>query len=181
MRSKLNKLKKIKHSSLLHFTVKNQTLQIKGPLGINYINIPSSVLITVYPSSRVLYVSLHSNSFTNKKIPYLTSVFSAIQSSCQSILFGDLTSLNLEGLGFKFSSINADNSKTLNLLMSLGYSKDVHYTVNSRRVKLYIKSPRNVYAYSSDYSLLQNESHKILNLKVPDKYKNKGFYIKNLI
>jgi len=179
MFSKLSRFKKFKYSSLLNFTIKGQKLRIKGPLGINYIGIPETVFVSLNDQKNVFYISLHPGVSLKQKHSYLTSISSAIISSSRSLIFGDMTFLNLEGLGFKFVSVV--KAQGINLEMSLGYSTNVYYLSNFKRIRFYIKSPRNLYIYSSDYSVLQNESFSILNLKKPDKYKNKGFSIKKFI
>jgi len=180
MHNYLKNFKKIRHSRLLSLTMKNNILNIKGPLGTNYINVPSNLSLRICSKRNFFYVGLGSSKIKmNKQLAHLNSFISIVKASCYCCVFGDLSFLNLEGLGFKFCSLEqtGDNSSYINLVMSLGYSEDISYNVHKKRAKVFIKSSRTLYLYSPDYSYLQNESYSIRGIKKPDKYKQKGFFI----
>jgi len=68
-----------------------------------------------------------------------------------------------------------------NLNMGLGFSNIINHSINYNRSNFFLKNSRDVLIYSTDFAYLQNEAFTIFKLKVPDKYKQKGFTIKKFI
>ena len=59
---------KLKYSSLLSFKKKkNSILYIKGPLGINYIKVPSSIKLVIDRNNKTIIVSIIPSKFEKKK------------------------------------------------------------------------------------------------------------------
>lgn len=160
---------KLKYSSLLYLKKKSSSvLYLKGPLGINYLKIPSNIKIIVDNCNQTIAVySLKSKSGKKKKISGFLSIFN---NSCRTLVFGDLIGLNIQGLGLKFLQINNFLLKKKCLSMSLGYSDYVNYIINTNRSIFFFKDIRNIYIYSTDYSYLRNEVFKLVSLKKPNKF-----------
>jgi len=109
------------------------------------------------------------NSKNNKKknLPGFLSIF---HNSCRTLVFGDLVSLDIQGLGLKFLQIDNVSLNKKYLSMSLGYSDPVNYTINTNRSIFFFKDIRNISIYSTDFSYLKNEVSKLVGLKKPNKF-----------
>lgn len=181
MYNKLKKYNQLKYSSLLNIIFKNQVLRIKGPLGVNYVRIPSPIKIIIDPLEKKLLIGLRTNVFLKKKLPFIRSTSAIISTSCRTAVLGDLLFIGLEGLGLKFVSKSLFSFPFLSLSISLGLSEPLLYFLHKLRARFFIKAPRQLLLYSTDYSFIQNNSRSILNLRVPDKYKQKGFFVTRFI
>jgi hypothetical protein len=156
---------KLKYSSLLSLKkIKSSVLYLKGPLGINYLKVPSTVKFIVDDFNQIIIF----NELKNKK--NLSGFLSIFSNSCRTLVFGDLVSLNIQGLGLKFLKINSLDLNTKYLSMSLGYSDPVNYIINTNRSIFFFKDIRNIFIYSTDYSYLRNEVFKLVSLKKPNKF-----------
>lgn len=156
---------KLKYSSLLSLKkIKSSVLYLKGPLGINYLKVPSTVKFIVDDSNQIIIF------YELKKKKNLSGFLSIFYNSCRTLVFGDLVSLNIQGLGLKFLKINSLDLNTQYLSMSLGYSDPVNYIINTNRSIFFFKDIRNISIYSTDYSYLRNEVSKLVSLKKPNKF-----------
>ena len=156
---------KLKYSSVLSLKkIKNSVLYLKGPLGINYLKVPSTVKFIVDDSNQIIIF------YELKKKKFLSGFLSIFYNSCRTLVFGDLVSLNIQGLGLKFLKINSLDLNTKYLSMSLGYSDPVNYIINTNRSIFFFKDVRNISIYSTDYSYLRNEVSKLVSLKKPNKF-----------
>lgn len=176
MCSKLNMVSKIQYSSLLKITIYENLVRVKGPLGINSFKIPQNILVNI--NNEINVIEFRSN--TKKNISFQTIV-TFFKNICRSLVFGDLISLELNGLGLKFVSIEKKKNSSGNLNMGLGFSNIINHSINYNRSNFFLKNSRDVLIYSTDFAYLQNEAFTIFKLKVPDKYKQKGFTIKKFI
>jgi len=160
---------KLKYSSLLSLKKKNSSvLYLKGPLGINYLKVPFNIKFIVDQSNRVIIFSyLNSKNNKKKNLPGFLSIF---HNSCRTLVFGDLVSLDIQGLGLKFLQIDNVSLNKKYLSMSLGYSDPVNYTINTNRSIFFFKDIRNISIYSTDFSYLKNEVSKLVGLKKPNKF-----------
>ena len=139
-------------------------LYLKGPLGINYLKVPSTVKFIVDDSNQIIIF------YELKKKKNLSGFLSIFYNSCRTLVFGDLVSLNIQGLGLKFLKINSLDLNIKYLSMSLGYSDPVNYIINTNRSIFFFKDVRNISIYSTDYSYLRNEVSKLVSLKKPNKF-----------
>ena len=156
---------KLKYTSLLSLKkIKSSVLYLKGPLGINYLKVPSTVKFIVDDSNQIIIF------YELKKKKNLSGFLSIFYNSCRTLVFGDLVSLNIQGLGLKFLKINSLDLNTKYLSMSLGYSDPVNYIINTNRSIFFFKDVRNISIYSTDYSYLRNEVSKLVSLKRPNKF-----------
>jgi len=156
---------KLKYTSLLSLKkIKSSVLYLKGPLGINYLKVPSTVKFIVDDSNQIIIF------YELKKKKNLSGFLSIFYNSCRTLVFGDLVSLNIQGLGLKFLKINSLDLNTKYLSMSLGYSDPVNYIINTNRSIFFFKDVRNISIYSTDYSYLRNEVSKLVSLKKPNKF-----------
>jgi len=156
---------KLKYSSLLSLKkIKSSVLYLKGPLGINYLKVPSTIKFIVDDSNQIILF------YESEKKKNLSGFLSIFYNSCRTLVFGDLVSLNIQGLGLKFLKINTLDLNTKYLSMSLGYSDPVNYIINSNRSIFFFKDIRNISIYSTDYSYLRNEVSKLVSLKKPNKF-----------
>ena len=156
---------KLRYSSLLSLKkIKSSVLYLKGPLGINYLKAPSTVKFIVDDSNQIIIF------YEVKKTKNLSGFLSIFYNSCRTLVFGDLVSLNIQGLGLKFLKINSLDLNTKYLSMSLGYSDPVNYIINTNRSIFFFKDIRNISIYSTDYSYLRNEVSKLVSLKKPNKF-----------
>ena len=156
---------KLRYSSLLSLKkIKSSVLYLKGPLGINYLKVPSTVKFIVDDSNQIIIF------YEVKKTKNLSGFLSIFYNSCRTLVFGDLVSLNIQGLGLKFLKINSLDLNTKYLSMSLGYSDPVNYIINTNRSIFFFKDIRNISIYSTDYSYLRNEVSKLVSLKKPNKF-----------
>lgn len=173
---------KLKYSSLLSLKKKNSILYIKGPLGYNILKIPSTIIFLVDYKKQIIY--FYSKKIKSKKEIYLYSFLSIFLNTCRSLVFGELISLNLNGLGLKFldiTNLKKNNDRVGFLIMNLGYSDLVYYFLNYNHSIFFLKDNRNIICFSSDYSFLCNQISTLFNLKKPDRYKKKGFTLINKI
>lgn len=155
----------LKYSSLLSLKkIKSSVLYLKGPLGINYLKVPSTVKFIVDDSNQIIIF------YELKKKKNLSGFLSIFYNSCRTLVFGDLVSLNIQGLGLKFLKINSLDLNTKYLSMSLGYSDPVNFIINTNRSIFFFKDIRNISIYSTDYSYLRNEVFKLVSLKKPNKF-----------
>ena len=155
---------KLKYSSLLDLTKNNNIILIKGPLGINYQKIPKNTYFCIDNSQKIIKI----RTFNNKK--NLSGFLSILKNTFQTVVFGDLVSLNIQGLGLKFLDIISISPKKKYLSMSLGYSDPVNYIIDSTRISFLYKDIRNIWVYSTDYSYLRNEVINLIYLKKPNKF-----------
>jgi len=119
---------KLKYSSLLSLKkIKSSVLYLKGPLGINYLKVPSTIKFIVDDSNQIIIF------YELEKKKNLSGFLSIFYNSCRTLVFGDFVSLNIQGLGLKFLQINTLDLNTKYLSMSLGYSDPVNYIINSNR------------------------------------------------
>jgi ribosomal protein L6P/L9E len=118
---------KLKYSSLLYLEKKNNfVLYLKGPLGKNFIKVPSSLKFRLNKCDRVII--FFTKESQTSVLPGFLSIFKNI---CRTLVFGDLVSLNIQGLGLKFLKITRVSCNTKCLSMSLGYSDPVHYYIDT--------------------------------------------------
>jgi len=165
---------KIRYSSLIHISLlKNSILLIKGPLGKSTLKLPSC--IRVYISKKYNFIYIYS-----KKKSYILNFISIFYSRCRSIVFGDLVSLELKGLGLKFLDKSKKNSNYV-LSMNLGFSNIIYHKININRSIFFIKNTRKILIYGISFSYLRNICFKIISFKKPDNYKKKGFTFLNII
>jgi len=160
---------KLKYSSLLSLKKKNSSvLYLKGPLGINYLKVPFNIKFFVDNSNQIIIFSYLKSKNDKKK--NLSGFLSIFYNSCRTLVFGDLVSLNIQGLGLKFLQIDNLSLNRKYLSMSLGYSDPVNYIINTNRCIFFFKDIRNISVYSTDYSYLRNEVSKLVGLKKPNKF-----------
>ena len=160
---------KLKYSSLLYLEKKtNSVLYLKGPLGKNYIKIPSTLKIKVNPQERLIV-------FFNMdlKSSILSGFLSIFKNKCRTLVFGDLISLNIQGLGLKFLKIMEFTGENKCLSMSLGYSDSVNYLIDTNCSTFFFKDIRNISIYSADYAFLRNQSSSLVSLKKPNKFRKR--------
>ena len=180
MCNKLKNFKKARYSSLLNLSVKNSVLRIQGPLGTNYVKIPAVLQVKVIEPKNYFYVGLGFCRDRKKSLARLNSFFSIVNDSCRHTVFGSIFFLELDGLGFKFTSVDSSNACKSVIGMNLGYSNEIFYCVHSKRLKVVGQDPRKLLFYSADFPYLKNEIHSIANMKKPDRYKKKGFFLSGL-
>lgn len=168
---------KLKYSSLFSFKKKNNSiLFIKGPLGINLIQLPSNIKVTINSSNNTIIFSSISSKFEKKeKFRGFLSIF---YNSCRTVVFGDLVGLNIKGLGLKFLEI-----KNNSLVMNLGYADFTNFFIDFNRYLFILKDIRNLSVYSTDYCLLRNQIFTLVALKKPNKFRKRenGITISNQI
>jgi len=160
---------KLKYSSLLYLEKKNNSvLYLKGPLGKNYIRTPSIIKFILDKNDRIITFFIKES-----KISTLPGFLSIFRNICRTLVFGDLISLNVQGLGLKFLKITevSDNRKCLS--MSLGYSDPVNYYIDTNCSIFFFKDIRNISIYSADYAFLRNQSFSLVSLKKPNKFRKR--------
>ena len=159
---------KLKYSSLLSFKKKkNSTLHIKGPLGTNYIKVPSSIKLVIDRSNQTItFFTILSKSEKKKNLRGFLSIFF---NSCRTLVFGDLIGLNIKGLGLKFLKL----SSSKNLILSLGYADPVNFFIDTNRYTIFFKDIRNILLYSTDYCFLRNQIFTLVGLKKPNKFRKR--------
>ena len=163
---------KLKYSSLLSLKKKkNSVLYLKGPLGINYLKVPKNIQFSLDNSNKLIIFYLTKSKINRKK--KISGFLSIFQNSCRTLVFGDLIGLNIQGLGLKFLKISKLASNKKCLLMSLGYSDPVNYTIDTDCSIFFFKDIRNIYVYSTDYGYLRNQIFTILGLKKPNKFQKR--------
>ena len=170
---------KLKYSSLLSLKKKNNfVLYLKGPLGKNYILIPRSLTIKLNTQDRIL--TIYNRNSKKSILPGFVSVF---KNKCRILVFGDLISLNIQGLGLKFLKITELLGKKKYLSMSLGYSDPVYFLNDMNCSIFFYKDIRNISIYSVDYAYLRNQSLSLVSLKKPNKFRKRenGITISNTI
>ena len=159
---------KLKYSSLLSFKKKkNSILHIKGPLGINYIKVPSSIKLVIDRSNKTITFFTILSKFEKKK--NLRGFLSIFFNSCRTLVFGDLIGLNIKGLGLKFLKL----SSSKNLILSLGYADPVNFFIDTNRYTIFFKDIRNILLYSTDYCFLRNQIFTLVGLKKPNKFRKR--------
>lgn len=176
-------LKRFKYSSLLTVSSTSGILSIKGPLGVNYLRVPSSDLFEVKADDtfKTLIIAASLENRRGKSVRMnINSFISTFEMSCYSVTFGSMSFLCLEGLGLRFVDFNNISHEQVELRMKLGNSAMDFYYFSSFRVKPFIKDPRNLILYGIDFSILRNIGYSIVSLKKPDKYKSKGFSISHI-
>ena len=160
---------KLKYSSLLHLEKKkNSVLHLKGPLGKNYIKIPPMLKIKLDRQERI--ITFRSIGLKRSILPGFLSIF---KNKCRTLVFGDLISLNIQGLGLKFLKITELRGKDKYLSMSLGYSDPVYYLIDTNCSIFFFKDIRNISIYSADYAFLRNQSFSLVSLKKPNKFRKR--------
>jgi ribosomal protein L6P/L9E len=174
MCNKLNMIKKIRYSSLLKIKNTINHLIIKGPLGQIDLALPDTLKLKLKKRCNTIILSS-----TSKK--HFNTFVTSFENTCRSLTLGNLVLLELEGLGLKFIGINKTSTVPSKLEMGLGLSNTVVHAFDINCSNFFLKSSRSVLGYSMDYAYLQNEASTIFNLKVPDRYKQKGFKIKKFI
>ena len=118
---------KLKYSSLIYLTKNNSVLYLKGPLGINRLKIPQEVKIILGSQNRILIGStIQSKKIANK----IESVLCLFLNSCYGLVFGHLTTLNLQGLGLKFLQFNHTSGNNGCLPIALGYTNSINFLIN---------------------------------------------------
>ena len=161
---------KLKYSSLLSFKKKNSILYIKGPLGINFIKVPSNIKLAIDYNNQIITFSIIPSKFEKKK--NLRGFLSIFFNSCRTLVFGDLIGLNIKGLGLKFLKISKVDSNR-NLILSLGYADPVNFFIDTNRYTFFFKDIRNILLYSTDYCFLRNQVFTLLGLKKPNKFRKR--------
>lgn len=172
---------KLKYSSLLFLEKKhNSVIYIKGPLGKNYVKVPSNVRFLLDHSKNIIIFYLQLEKGKKSKLSGFLSIFLNI---CRTLVFGDLVGLNIQGLGLKFLKINNFAQKGQYLSMSLGYSDPVHHRIDITRFLFFFINNRNIFTYGIDYSFFRNEIYTLLGLKKPDKFRKRenGITINKII
>jgi len=175
--------RKLKYSSLLSLKKKNNSvLYLKGPLGINYLKIPKNIRLILDNKNKFI-ILYYNKSNTQKSGTNMPGFLSILLNSCQTLVFGDIMSLNIQGLGLKFSQIHKYSSNFKYLSMNLGYSDPVNFWINNNRSTFFFKDIRNIYIYSTDYSYLRNLIFKLLSLKKPNKFQKRenGITLLNIV
>ena len=169
---------KLKYSSLIHLTKKNSVLYLKGPLGINKLKIPQEVKVILGNQNRIL---IGSDNKSKKIANRIASILRLFLNSCYGLVFGHLTTLNLQGLGLKFLQLNKASPSYNCLSITLGYANPVNFFINKYCITCFFKDNRNIYLYSSDYGYLSNQSVKLSLLKRPNKFHKRtaGLYYSN--
>jgi len=162
---------KLKYSSLLSFKKKNSILYIKGPLGTNFIKVPSNIKFTIDNFNQIISFSVIAIKFEKKK--NLRGFLSMFFNSCRTLVFGDLIGLNIKGLGLKFLKISELSINKKYLLMSLGYADEVNFHIDTKRYIFFFKDIRNILIYSTDYCSLRNQIFTLVGLKKPNKYRKR--------
>lgn len=162
---------KIKYSSLLFLKKKNSILYLKGPLGKNYLKVPYNVGLYIDTSKKIII--FYPIKCFNKKKKNLLGFLSIFKNSCQTLVFGDLTSLNIKGLGLKFLEIIPISLKKKYLSMSLGYADSVNFIIDNNRIIVFFQDIRNVWIYSTDYAYLRNKVLILISLKIPNKFQKR--------
>ena len=169
---------KLKYSSLIQLKQINSVLYLKGPLGINQLKIPQEIKVILGNHNRILIGSeVQSKSAINRT----ESILRLFLNSCYGLVFGHLTTLNLQGLGLKFLQLNQVSTNYNCLDITLGYANSVNFFINKYCIICFFKDTRNIYLYSSDYSYLSNQSVKLSLLKRPNKFHKRtaGLYYSN--
>jgi len=160
---------KLKYSSLLYLEKKNNSvLYLKGPLGKNYLKIPSTLKIRLNTNNRVITFFIRES-----KISILPGFLSIFKNICRTLVFGDLISLNIQGLGLKFLKITEFSDTKKCLSMSLGYSDPVYYYIDTNYSIFFFKDIRNISIYSADFGFLRNQSFSLVSLKKPNKFRKR--------
>lgn len=169
---------KLKYSSLIHLTKKNSVLYLKGPLGINQLIIPQEIKVILGNDNRIL---IGSDNQSKNTVNRLESILCLFLNSCYGLVFGHLTTLNLQGLGLKFLQLNQASVNYNCLSISLGYANSINFYINKYCVTCFFKDNRSIYFYSSDFSYLSNQSIKLSLLKRPNKFHKRtaGLYYSN--
>jgi ribosomal protein L6P/L9E len=163
---------KLRYSSLLSLKKKNNSvLYLKGPLGINYLKVPYNIQFILDNSNKLII--FYPRKLKNQKKNNISGFLSIFLNSCQALAFGDLMSLNIQGLGFKFLKITKSSSNFKYLSMNLGYSDPVNFCINKNHSVFFLKDIRNIYIYSTDYSYLRNQVFKLASLKLPNKFQKR--------
>ena len=157
-------------------------MYLKGPLGINYLKIPKNIQLIIDPNNKYI-ILYYKKSNTHKLGTNMSGFISILLNSCQTLVFGDIMSLNIQGLGLKFSQIHNFSTNFKYLSMNLGYSDPVNFWINNNRSILFFKDIRNIYMYSTDYSYLRNQVFKLLSLKKPNKFQKRenGITLSNVV
>ena len=170
--------RKLKYSSLIHLTKKNSVLYLKGPLGTNQLKIPKEVKVILGNGNRIL---IGSDNQSKNVVNRIESILSLFLNSCYGLVFGHLTTLNLQGLGLKFLQLNKVSPSYNCLSITLGYANPIDFFINKYCITCFFKDNRNIYLYSSDYSYLSNQSVKLSLLKRPNKFHKRtaGLYYSN--
>lgn len=168
---------KLKYSNLLQLSIFDKSyLTIKGPLGMKFIKVNPEIQIRLNSEKKVIFFTI----LSEKKKYLLNSLITLFKNLSRSLIFGNITMLELEGLGFKFIDLvlaKKENKKRLS--MNLGYSNLIHFLFKQHLCHPFLKTTRSLLLYGSDYESLNNVTASIFLKKVPDKYKKKGFQIKN--
>jgi ribosomal protein L6P/L9E len=146
-------------------------LLLNGPLGCNYLKIPEEVTVSIDNSNQVIIFSFKKS----KKKPShdLTGLISTFKSSCQTLVFGDLMDLNIQGLGLKFVKLMNISNKNVYLSMNLGYSDLVNYPIDFNCSICFFRDNRNISIYSSCYHHLCNQVARLAMLKKPNKFQKR--------
>jgi ribosomal protein L6P/L9E len=167
---------KLKYSNLLQILIFNKSyLVIKGPLGVKFIKVSPEIQIRLNLDKKVIFFTI----FSEKKKFLLNSLITLFNNLSRSLIFGNITMLELEGLGFKFIDLVFVKDKIKKRLsMNLGYSNLIYYLFKQHLCYPFLKNTRSLLLYSSDYASLNNIAASIFLKKVPDKYKQKGFKVK---
>ena len=176
-------LKRSKYSSLLTISMMSGVLSVKGPLGINYLKIPSSDLfeVKVDGALKCLIIAVSLENYRGKSARMkINSFISIFEMLCYTSIFGSMSFLHLEGLGLRFVGLNNLLNNRSELKMKLGNSAMDFYYFSGFRAKAFIKDPRNLILYGIDFSILRNIGYSIVSLKKPDKYKSKGLSISHI-
>lgn len=169
---------KLKYSSLIYLTKKDSVLYLKGPLGTNQLKIPQKIKVILGNKNRIL---IGSDDQSKNVVNRIESILSLFSNSCYGLVFGHLTTLNLQGLGLKFLQLNQVSSNYSCLAITLGYANPVNFFINKYCLTCFFKDNRNIYLYSSDFRYLSNQSVKLSLLKRPNKFHKRtaGLYYSN--
>lgn len=160
-------------SVFLELEQKKSFLNIKGPLGSSNIFIPENLFVKIKKNSNQSKIIFYVKDFKNSKL--LNSVVSHFSNTLHSLVFGFYRQIDLVGIGFRF----VDLQKSDALKIRLGFSNEIEYKF-PEEVKFIIQDTTTLILYSNSLQTLSEISNDILLLKVPDKYKGKGFYLRNI-
>lgn len=138
-------------------------LQVQGKLGKLSINVPSGLDVILSIDSVIIRPNVLSK---NIKMMWGT-IRSLIYNMIKGVSDGFMKCLEINGVGYK-SSVNSGN-----LVLSLGYSHDIHYQIPSG-IKIICKKPTLLEVRGIDCQLVGQVASKIRSFRKPEPYKGKG-------
>jgi len=138
-------------------------LKIHGKLGELSFNIPLGLDVILNVDSISIKPSILSK---NVKMMWGTAR-SLIYNMVKGVNDGFVKCLEINGVGYK-SSVSSGN-----LILSLGYSHDIHYKIPDG-IKIVCKKPTLLEVSGIDYQLVGQVASKIRSFRKPEPYKGKG-------